>query len=117
MHDFCHRAAGTVIPPDFDNPDIRILRRVSSLEDFPLSARGISPIRRVAVIDTETTGTDPAIDEVIDIAVVILEVDLAGEIVGIPSAAEALRDPGVPIPPHIAQLTGITDDDVDRHHR
>jgi DNA polymerase-3 subunit epsilon len=94
------------------DPDIRILRRVSSLDDFPLAPRGSGPFRKIAILDTETTGTDPLTDEIIDIAVVMLEVDLAGEIVGILSAGQALRDPGVPIPPHITRLTGISDDNV-----
>ena len=94
------------------DPDVRILRRVSSLNDFPLSARGEGPIRRVAVLDTETTGTDPLTDEIIDVAVVVLEVDAVGEIVGIASAGQSLRDPGVPIPAAITRLTGISDSDV-----
>jgi len=95
-----------------DDPDIRILRRVSSLDDFPLSPRGDGPIRRIAILDTETTGTDVMNDEIIDIAVVVIEVDEAGEIVGIASAGQALRDPHMPIPAHITQLTGITDEEV-----
>lgn len=94
------------------DPNIRILRRVSSLDDFPLAPRGAGPFRKIAILDTETTGTDPVADEIIDIAVVMLEVDAGGEIVGILSAGQALRDPGMPIPPHITRLTGITDDDV-----
>lgn len=94
------------------DPDIRILRRVSSLNDFPLTENITGAIRRVAVVDTETTGTDVIHDEIIDIAVVVIEVDEAGEIVGIASAGQALRDPGMPIPPSISRLTGITDNDV-----
>ena len=94
------------------DPDIRILRRVSPLDAFPLAPRGAGPFRKIAILDTETTGTDPDLDEIIDIAVVVIEVDAAGEIVGILSAGQALRDPHMPIPPHITQLTGITDDDV-----
>jgi DNA polymerase-3 subunit epsilon len=94
------------------DPNIRILRRVSSLNDFPLAPRGAGPFRKIALLDTETTGTDPLTDEVIDIAVVTLEVDAAGEIVDILSTGQALRDPHMPIPPHITRLTGITDDQV-----
>lgn len=94
------------------DPDIRILRRVSSLDDFSLAPRGAGPFRKIAILDTETTGTDALLDEIIDIAVVTLEVNAAGEIVGIMSAGQALRDPGVAIPPHISRLTGITDADV-----
>lgn len=111
MHDIRHQAH----PPttgDHDEPDIRILRRVLPLDALPLSPRGDGPFRRVIILDTETTGTDATIDEVIDLAVVTLEVDAAGEIVSILSAGQALRDPGVPIPPVISKITGITDDDV-----
>lgn len=112
MHDFRHVAASTLLPQFADHPDIRILRRVSTLQNFPLAAQREGPVRRIAVVDTETTGTDPMTDEIIDIAVVRLEVDAAGEIVGIASAGQALRDPGIPIPAHITRITGITDDDV-----
>lgn len=89
--------------------DIRILRRVSSLNDFPLAEIGDRPVRTVAVLDTETTGTDPDRDEIIDIAVVIVAADADGRIVRIDRAGQALRDPGMPIPAAITKLTGITD--------
>lgn len=92
--------------------DIRILRRVSSLSDFPLSESGDGQVRTVAVLDTETTGTDPDRDEIIDIAVVIVTVDTDGQIVRIDRAGQALRDPGMPIPDAITRLTGITDAQV-----
>lgn len=94
------------------DPDIRILRRVSSLDVFPLAPRGAGPFRKIAIVDTETTGTDVIHDEIIDIAVVVIDVDCAGEIVGIASAGQALRDPGMPIPAAITRLTGIGDADV-----
>lgn len=112
MHEIRHRAASALMTGHDDDPNIRILRRVSTLDALPLGPRGDGPIRTIAVTDTETTGTDPLTDEVIDIAVVVLEVDTAGEIVGIASAGQALRDPGMLIPEHITRLTGITDDDV-----
>ncbi len=112
MHNLRHVTAARMIADAADNPDIRILRRVSKLEDFPLSSRGDEPVRRIALVDTETTGTNPETDELIDIAVVMLEVDLSGQIVHIVSAGQALRDPGMPIPPLITQITGLTDRDV-----
>lgn len=111
MHDI-RQPAHPATTGDHDDPDIRILRRVLPLDALPLAPRGNGPIRRVIVLDTETTGTDSTMDEVIDLAVVTLEVDAAGEIVSILSAGQALRDPGVPIPPVISKITGITDDDV-----
>ena len=103
---------GTALCTCNDDQDVRILRRVSALGDIPLADKVTGAVRRVAIVDTETTGTDVIHDEIIDIAVVVIEVDEAGEIVGIASAGQALRDPGMPIPPHITRLTGITDDDV-----
>ena len=99
-------------PAGSGDPNIRILHRVLPLSDFPLAPRAQGPIRKIALIDTETTGTDPLVDEAIDIAVVTIEVDAAGEIVGIANAGQALRDPGMPIPSQITKLTGLTDDDV-----
>lgn len=95
-----------------EDPDIRILRRVSPLTEFPAVDVVTGATRMVVLVDTETTGTDPLTDEVIDVAMVTIRVDAAGEIVEIMSAGEALRDPGFPIPAGITQLTGITDADV-----
>ena len=104
--------AGAAFSVHPDDPDIRILRRVTALKDFPLAPPNDGPVRFVTVVDTETTGTDPLQDEIIDIAVVTLEVDAGGEIVGILSSGQSLRDPRMPIPPYITKLTGITDADV-----
>ncbi len=105
-------SAEAALSPCAGDADIRILHRVSSLNRFPLAEPGDGPIRTVAVIDTETTGTDPDRDEIIDIAVVIIAVDADGQIVRIDRAGQALRDPGMPIPAAITKLTGIADADV-----
>jgi DNA polymerase-3 subunit epsilon len=112
MHDFRHMANNRLASGRPDDPDIRILRRVNTPDTFPLAADPVGTTRRIAIVDTETTGTDPQLDEIIDIAVIIVEVDEAGQIVRIDSVGQALRDPGMPIPAVISQLTGITDDDV-----
>lgn len=95
-----------------DDVDIRILRRVAGPETFLCIASPVGDIRRVAIVDTETTGTDAQLDEIIDIAVIVVEVDALGQIVRVDRVGQALRDPGVPIPAVITQLTGITDDHV-----
>lgn len=112
MHDFRHMANNRLASGRPDDPDIRILRRVNTPDTFPLTADPVGTTRRIAIVDTETTGTDPQLDEIIDIAVIIVEVDEAGQIVRIDGVGQALRDPGMPIPAVISQLTGITDDDV-----
>lgn len=94
------------------DPDIRVLRRVSNLQSLITPSRVAGEVRRVAVVDTETTGLDPAVDEVFDLAVAILNVDSAGNIVEIVSTHQLLRDPGRPIPPVITKLTGVSNDDV-----
>lgn len=104
--------AGTMPTTDASDPDIWILRRVSPLADFPLAEHKGGAIRRIAIVDVETTGTDVDRDEAIDVAVVIVEIDAGGEIVGIATAGQALRDPGMPIPTAITRLTGISDEDV-----
>lgn len=95
-----------------DDPDVRILRRVDGPEAFPLVTEAVGDTRSIAIVDTETTGTDPMVDEIIDVAVVIVEADALGQIVRIDRVGQALRDPGMPIPAVITRLTGITDEDV-----
>lgn len=61
---------------------------------------------RLAVIDTETTGTDPAIARVVDLGVVIVE---AGSIT---NRHGWLINPSVSIPAECTALHGITDEMV-----
>jgi DNA polymerase-3 subunit epsilon len=61
---------------------------------------------RWSVIDTETTGIDPATARVVDLGVVIVE---GGAIV---ERCGWLINPGTPIPPECTAIHGITDDHV-----
>ncbi len=54
------------------------------------------------VVDTETTGTDPVDDRIIEIGAVRVENGVVSE------QFEQLVDPGVPVPRSITRLTGIT---------
>src|SRR5436305_13157068 len=59
---------------------------------------------RFAVVDVETTGVRAQVGgRILEVAVAILE----GGTIHL--AFEALLDPGTPIPPWVARLTGITD--------
>ena len=62
----------------------------------------------IAFVDLETTGTRARADRITEVGIVRVAADAAG---GAPAvdAWSTLVDPGVPIPPAIQALTGITD--------
>jgi len=100
---------------DQDYANHRILREVGQIGHFVRSKVAVEPIRQICLLDVETTGTDPQIDQVIDLAYVILAVDDENDIVGIVCADQALCDPMMPIPARISLLTGLTDEMVAGH--
>jgi DNA polymerase III subunit epsilon len=91
--------------------DYRVLRRFRPgpervLEESPSSAVAL-------ILDFETTGLDPAIDRIIQLALVPFRYAReTGEILGIAAPVVYFEDPGRPLPAEIVRLTGITDDDV-----
>jgi DNA polymerase III epsilon subunit-like protein len=62
----------------------------------------------VAVIDVETTGLDPEVDHIIEVAVVHLQLGRNEPTVAFRSRVK----PPVPVPEKITELTGITDADL-----
>jgi DNA polymerase III subunit epsilon len=98
-----------------DHPDFRVIRRLDpARQRLPLTG---SKIRRAAVIDTETTGTDPAQDKVIELAIVLFEYCLESGAVGrVVDSYDGLEDPGRPIPPESTAIHGITDAMVAGRH-
>jgi len=97
---------------DSDEWSIRVLLPAARLEHFIVRKQAVEPLSTIAVIDTETTGTDPARDQIIDLAYVILRVDAVGDIIDVIAARQALCDPGMPIPSRVRLLTGLTDADL-----
>ncbi len=63
----------------------------------------------LAFVDLETTGTAPGHDAITEIGIVRVAADPAGEAAPVVSEWSTLVNPGVPIPPAIQALTGITD--------
>lgn len=61
---------------------------------------------RLAILDLETTGTDPTRDRVTEVAVLLVD---DGALI---EEWSTLVNPGTPIPPEIQSLTGITNDMV-----
>ncbi len=102
-----------------NHPDYRVLHRVRIADDhvFAQNTTG-EPCKRLAVIDTETTGLNPdAGDRIIDIAIATCEYGRdSGKLYRVVSRYESLEDPEAPLSPEITRLTGITDEMVRGHH-
>lgn len=90
------------------HPDYRVVRRLDPSRECPALAG--PTVRRAAIVDTETTGTDSSADKVIELAVVVFEYCHATGTVGrVLESYDALEDPGIPIPPSSTAIHGITD--------
>lgn len=87
----------------------RVLTPVRRREDWPREVAGGQPPRRIAVIDTETTGLDSTRHRVIEICAASVLVDPHGRIAVIEGLGSGVQDPGHPLPPEIIELTGLTD--------
>ena len=85
----------------------RVLRRLAPLAKREPPA-GVK-IRQGLFVDTETTGLDPARDEIIELAMVPFTYGVDGQIYGVGEAFQQLRQPSKPIPPEVTAITGIDD--------
>lgn len=85
----------------------RVLRR---LEPRRSKSADVGRETRLGLfLDLETTGLDPAHDEVIELAMTPFRFSPAGEILEVLPPFEALQAPSRPIPPEVTALTGIDD--------
>ena len=67
----------------------------------------------VAILDTETTGTNPDRDKIIELGMVLVEVcPVTGQAYRIVHVFDELEDPGIPIPEESTRVHHITDDMV-----
>ena len=89
--------------------EVRILRRIAPLDEWPITDALGGEGSVLAVCDTETDGLDPDSDTVIEIAVALVQADGEGRIVKILDKAYGLQDPGRPLPQKIVKLTGLSD--------
>jgi DNA polymerase-3 subunit epsilon len=85
----------------------RVLRKLEYRR--VLSAADGAPTRLGLVLDLETTGLDPAKDEIIELAMVPFAYGLDGRVFEIHEPFQRLRQPSIPIPPDVTALTGIDD--------
>lgn len=89
----------------------RVLRKLEPRRSHgPLAERGA--VRTGLFVDVETTGLDPARDEIIELAMVPFLYDLTGQVLEVGEAFDELRQPSMSITAEISALTGITDEMV-----
>ncbi len=90
--------------------EYRVLRRLRpfAASDEPAG----EPTYLGLILDTETTGLDPATDEVIELGIIAFSYGASGRIYRVRQRFNQLHEPGRPIPETVTRLTGITDADV-----
>jgi DNA polymerase-3 subunit epsilon len=67
------------------------------------------------ILDFETTGLDPAKDEIIEVAMVKFRYSETDEITGVSGVFQSYNEPSIPIPALVTDLTGITNEQVAGH--
>jgi DNA polymerase-3 subunit epsilon len=93
-------------------PGFRVLRAIDADEGVD-RLRPTRPGERIAaVIDTETTGLDPANEKIIEIAVQRFVFDRGQRVMEIERPRAWLEDPRRPLSETIVRLTGIADRDL-----
>jgi DNA polymerase-3 subunit epsilon len=90
------------------HPDYRVLRRLVPVREYGRQRTG--EVAKVAILDTETTGLDANKDRIIELALLLVDVDVrTGRPLQVLDVYDELEDPGMPIPPDALRVTGITD--------
>jgi DNA polymerase-3 subunit epsilon len=89
----------------------RVLRRFEARPHYAVPTPD-TVLRRGLIVDVETTGLDVASDHIMELGLVAFEFDAAGRVYTVDPKREWFEDPGIPIPPEAAEITGITDDMV-----
>lgn len=92
------------------DPNFKLLKRVP--EHFPMQQSNEPKYYTGAVIDLETMGLDPQLDEIIEIGILWFHFDNSKGILGVSDTYNALQEPSKPIPEEITKITGITNEDV-----
>ena len=107
--------AGHMARQVHQHPDYRVLRRVA--DPHAAGSCEVPPGgMRIAIIDCETTGLNPAADSIIELAVMIVIVDASGNVVGHEKPVSWLEQPMFDLDPAITRITGITDEMLEGKH-
>jgi DNA polymerase-3 subunit epsilon len=86
--------------------EYRVLRRLAPRP--PVEAPRDLKLVTGLFVDVETTGLDPARDEIIELAMVPFTFSADGRIFAVGEAFDELREPSVPISAEVTAITGIT---------
>ncbi|GBR28094.1 3'-5' exonuclease [Gluconobacter japonicus] len=93
--------------------DYRVLRRLHpSVLGHKPEGRGL---RTGLFVDLETTGLDPRQDEIIEIGMVPFIYRIDGLLLGTLPAFSRLREPSIPVPAFVQDLTGLTPERLAGH--
>jgi DNA polymerase-3 subunit epsilon len=91
--------------------DYRIVRKLRPVKWY--TEPDGEPVQLGLILDTETTGLDSEVDEVIELGMVLFEyAPTTGRVYRVVDTFDELRDPGRRIPAEITAMTHITDDMV-----
>ena len=90
----------------------RVLRPVRGRDNWPRTAPEGEVVRRIAVLDVETTGLAVEKHQVIELCAAVVEINKAACIVAVPTVRTGVVDPGHPLSDEIVELTGLTDADL-----
>ncbi len=93
--------------------DYRVLRRLIPRSEFSPSDGGAA--KTALLLDVETTGLDPARDEIIELGMVKFSYLPDGRIIRVIDTFSSFNQPSIAIPAEIVALTGITDEMVSGH--
>lgn len=97
------------------HPDFKILRRFKAPKKGMYNGpTGLTRICRGVYLDTETTGTDVAHCEILELAIVPFLYEAGGKLLGIreDQCMAFLNEPSKPLDENIRKLTGINDEDL-----
>lgn len=95
------------------SPDYRVLRRLVPRSEF--AASNGDAVKTALLLDVETTGLNPASDQIIELGMVKFAYLPDGRTTRALDTFSCFNQPSVPIPAEVTALTGITDEMVDGH--
>jgi DNA polymerase-3 subunit epsilon len=94
-----------------DHPDFKVISKISERKEFA-EPEGKELLKGL-IVDTETTGTNPNQDAIIELGMVLFEYDpLTGQAYRVLAVFDELEEPSFPIPEESTAIHGITDEMV-----